>query len=69
MHRGVRVQTMDGNVYEGTIVQVDDRFLYLSVPQATQNRAFFPGAFGFNPASNVILPLVLYELLVISLLY
>lgn len=66
VNRTVRVQMMDGSVYEGTVMQLDDRHLYLSVPQI-QTRAFLPG-FGFNPAANVILPLVLYELLVISLL-
>jgi hypothetical protein len=66
MHRRVRVQTIDGHVYEGTIAGIDQKHLYLSVPQAADERLFYPGF--FNPAANVILPLVLYELLVISLL-
>lgn len=60
LHRYVRVQMIDGHVYEGTIVQVDDRHLYLQT--AAYDRAFF------NPFAATILPLVLYELLVISLL-
>lgn len=71
MHRQVRVQTMDGQVLDGVIAGVDQKHLYLSVPAVdAEQRQFFPGFYpGFyNPASSVILPLVLYELLVISLL-
>lgn len=66
MHRQVRVQTVDGQIIDGTLVGIDNKFLYVSVPQMADQRAFFPGF--FNPAAQVILPLVLYELLVITLL-
>jgi hypothetical protein len=74
VNRKVRVETIDGHVYEGTIVDLDNGHLYLSVPVSHELRGFFPGSFpGFYPGdsyyNNVILPLVLYELLVISLLY
>ncbi|OXM82422.1 hypothetical protein [Paenibacillus rigui] len=65
MNKWVRVQTLDGHTYEGIIVQVDPGHIYLSVPVA--QRGFFgPGAYVYN---NAILPLVLYNLLVITLLY
>jgi hypothetical protein len=66
LNRMVRIQTIDGHVYEGMIENVDNRHLYLRVRQANDQRQFFPGYY-YNPA-DVILPLVLYELLVISLL-
>ncbi|BBH22769.1 hypothetical protein Back11_41140 [Paenibacillus baekrokdamisoli] len=63
MHRAIRVETVDGIVYEGMITHVDRCFLYLHcVPVLGDGRAFF------NPNSAII-PLVLYELLVITLLY
>ncbi|GFN31555.1 hypothetical protein [Paenibacillus xylaniclasticus] len=59
MHRHVVVETVDGHKYTGVIVHVDERCLYLQC--AWQDpRSFMP--------YNVILPLVLFELLVISLL-
>lgn len=66
MNRKVRIQTIDGYVYDGTIENVDNRHLYLRVTQGDNERQFYPG-YLYNPA-DVILPLVLYELLVISLL-
>lgn len=66
IQRPVRVQTLDGTTYEGMIVNLDQTHLYLSIPQPDmENRAFYPQPY-YN---NVILPLVLYELLVITLLY
>ncbi|MFC5651361.1 hypothetical protein ACFPYJ_20050 [Paenibacillus solisilvae] len=63
MHRAVRVETVDGIVYEGMISHVDRNFLYLQcVPVWENGRAFY------NPNSAII-PLVLFELLVITLLY
>jgi len=67
LHAGkaVRVQTLDGHMYEGVIQHTDGCILYLHVgyPEA---RAFLTP---FNPFySSAILPLVLYELLVITLL-
>lgn len=62
MHKHVRVQTVDGHIYEGMILHVDRSILYLQVTMQHDPRAFL------NPY-NAILPLVLYELLVITLLY
>lgn len=70
VNQPVRVQTMAGHVHDGVIVNVDDCHLYLSVAVHDQARGFFnplfQQAYTYN---NVILPLVLYELLVITLLY
>lgn len=64
MHRKVRVETVDGIAYEGTIIHIDHCLLYLHCGEPAWNveRTFA------NPYS-AILPLVLYELLVITLLY
>ncbi|MDR6550883.1 acetyl-CoA acetyltransferase [Paenibacillus qinlingensis] len=67
--RPVRIQMMNGQVHEGVIVNIDEGHLYLQVGQS-DNRAFF-NPWGPSPwayQQNVILPLVLYNLLVISLL-
>ena len=66
MKRRVVVQTVDGHTYEGEVVHMDDRYLYLSVPRELYRQFFNP--FGANYYNNVILPLVLYELLTITLL-
>lgn len=62
----VRIETMEGQVFTGRIVKCDRGLLYLAVPNHGTPRAFF------NPFYNqdeLILTLVLYELLVITLLY
>ncbi|NOU94386.1 hypothetical protein GC093_14325 [Paenibacillus sp. LMG 31456] len=62
----VRIETIDGQVFMGRIVKCERGLLYLAVPNQGANRAFF------NPYHNndeLILTLVLYELLVITLLY
>ncbi|TBL73989.1 hypothetical protein [Paenibacillus thalictri] len=63
----VRVLTITGMQVEGTIVHVDPTHVYIQVSQGQgypqMNRAFNP--FFYN---DIILPLVLYNLLVISLL-
>jgi len=59
MHRHVTVETVDGHKYSGIIVHVDESCLYLQC-------AWFD-ARGFVPY-NAILPLVLFELLVIALM-
>ncbi|MFC7678811.1 hypothetical protein [Paenibacillus sp. GCM10028914] len=64
MNQHIRVETIDGDVFEGIIVQCDRGILYLKQPIEGGHRAFGP-----NYYNNVILPLVLYELLVITLLY
>lgn len=56
----VRIQTMDGRVYEGIVLGADHGMLYLGVEVPSSNRAFVP--------ASAIMPLVLYNLLVISLL-
>ncbi|WP_438433905.1 hypothetical protein [Gorillibacterium sp. sgz500922] len=57
----VRVETMDGDVFEGILMGADRGVLYLKQPGANaMNR--------FNPYSDAILALVLFELLVITLL-
>ncbi|WP_010277439.1 LSm family protein [Paenibacillus senegalensis] len=66
MNRKVRVETRLGETYEGHIVHVDDHYVYLRLDQE-QSRAFFPGA--YNPFFNqTVLPLVLFNLLTITLL-
>lgn len=79
----VRVQTLDGQTYDGRIAYLDSNHLYLlmsvpgsgghPVPTAYQGHPGFTGGFGQpQPArqyyNDVILPLVLFELLVITLL-
>lgn len=63
----VKIETLDGQVIIGKIVRCDRGLLYVAVsPSYGANRAFF------NPYQNddeLILTLVLYELLVITLLY
>jgi hypothetical protein len=68
MNHPVQVQTIHGQIYEGYIVHIDATHLYLK-PMSGHVRGFLNPFVG-NPLSfnNVILPLVLYELLVISLL-
>lgn len=69
MNRRVRIQTLTGHVHEGVIVNIDATHLYLSV-SADESARQWPNplqqAYAYN---NVILPLVLYELLVITLMY
>jgi hypothetical protein len=66
----VRIQTLDGHTYEGVIVNVDGRHVYLSVTQTpVAQRQYVNPYYSSYYYNNVILPLVLYELLVISLLY
>ncbi|WP_054954658.1 hypothetical protein [Paenibacillus dakarensis] len=58
----VRVETLDGETFEGMIMHCDRGILYLRLQATSGQRAL-------SPFSSVILPLVLYELLVITLLY
>ncbi|MDF2715612.1 MAG: acetyl-CoA acetyltransferase [Paenibacillus sp.] len=70
INRPVRVQTLAGHVHDGVIVHVDDCHLYLCVSvRDDQTRGFFNPLYQSYTYNNVILPLVLYELLVITLLY
>ncbi|RUS45756.1 hypothetical protein [Cohnella sp. AR92] len=68
-HKLVKVETTDGDVFEGHIAHCDKGILYLRLSTEGHSRAFFPGAFpAANPYSNFVLPLVLFNLLTISLL-
>ncbi|BBI30918.1 hypothetical protein KCTCHS21_03170 [Cohnella abietis] len=66
--RLVKVETVDGDVFEGHIVHCDRGILYLNLSNEGYVRAFFPGFPNPNAKSNVVLPLVLFNLLAISLL-
>ena len=71
MHRCVHVQTTSGQVYEGTVVGVDEHHLYLDLSQTQSGMRQYPYPYpipAYNPYASSILPLVLYNLLVISLL-
>lgn len=72
-YQPVKVETMQGRVYEGRIVNVDQYHLYLEVTQPAPMRQFFPPfgtPYGYaSPYQSVILPLVLFDLLAITLLY
>ncbi|MCM3749505.1 hypothetical protein M3223_19310 [Paenibacillus pasadenensis] len=61
-HQLVKVETMDGDCHEGHIVFCDRSIVYLRLSHEGHNRAFPP-----NPYSNAILPLVLFDLLAITL--
>ncbi|WP_256760414.1 hypothetical protein [Cohnella sp. WQ 127256] len=69
-HRLVKVETMDGDVFEGYIVHCDRGILHLRLSNEGYARAFFPGPPPppFNNNSNFVLPLVLFNLLAISLI-
>lgn len=64
VNRLVKVETMDGDVFEGYVRHCDRGILYLCLYNEG-HRAFFPGS---NPYGNFVLPLVLFNLLAISLL-
>lgn len=82
LNHKVKVQTIDGLMHEGTIAGMDSKNLYLMVNANTQPvrgyynpyyQPFPPGPGYPYPApgpvnNNVILPLVLFELLAISLI-
>jgi hypothetical protein len=62
----VRIETLDGQVYMGRIVNCERGLLFLAVPNQGGHRAFFGSPYNND---EQILTLVLYELLVITLLY
>lgn len=62
VNRLVRIQTIDGHVYEGVIVNCDSGHIYLRVSNPGVHRAFL------GPSDAAILTLVLFELLVIVLM-
>jgi hypothetical protein len=59
INRKVRVQTIDGHTYEGKVIGQEGSILFLA---ASDQRFFAPYA------SSLILPLVLFDLLAITLL-
>lgn len=61
MNQRVRIQTVDGQVYEGVVVNVDRNHIYLRVPALHSHSRQW--------GEDLILTLVLYELLVITLMY
>ena len=69
----VHVETIDGHTITGRIAGCDRGILYLAVPGSWTTRTAwgspYPYPFPQPGYYDVILPLVLYELLVISLLY
>lgn len=70
VNRPVQIQTTHGQLFEGYIVHIDAMHLYLqTMPGHVGHvRGFFNPFLAQNTYNNVVLPLVLYELLVISLL-
>lgn len=66
-NQSVRIETLDGQVFTGRIIGCDKGLFYLAVSKPGINRALFGSP--FNSSDEAILTLVLYELLVITLLY
>ncbi|MHA6533834.1 hypothetical protein [Paenibacillus sp. BAC0078] len=59
----VRVETADGDVFEGILIQCERGIVYLRLSSNVTSRGFFPGF-----QNDVVLPLVLFNLLAISLI-
>jgi hypothetical protein len=68
VNRYVRLQRMSGDSFEGYIVHVDPEFVYLQVPQQQPARGFFNPYYPNYYYNNTVLPLVLFDLLAITLL-
>jgi hypothetical protein len=77
MNHPVRVETIDGDVYEGMIINADKYHIYLQPHTAGRahvhmTRSPYPYAPGvyppYNPYAQQILPLVLFNLLAITLI-
>lgn len=60
----VRVETLDGQIVTGRIIGCDRGLIHLATRNYGSQRAFFGSS-----SDEAILTLVLYELLVITLLY
>ncbi|WP_420871906.1 hypothetical protein [Cohnella rhizosphaerae] len=60
-----RVETLEGDVFEGHLMHCDRGILYMNIPDT---RAFFPGPPVPFGGPGFVLPLVLFNLLTISLL-
>ncbi|TYA11217.1 hypothetical protein FRY98_18720 [Paenibacillus faecis] len=63
VNKPVRVETVDGDVFEGLLIHCERGILYLRLPSHSTSRGFVPGF-----QSDYVLPLVLFNLLAISLL-
>ncbi|MNW49190.1 hypothetical protein D3C74_265980 [compost metagenome] len=59
----VRVETVDGDVFEGLLINSERGILYLRLSSPVTSRGFVPGF-----QNEFVLPLVLFNLLAISLL-
>lgn len=74
MNRRVRIRTTAGQHVEGVIIGVDDHYVYLDTSgTAAMMRPPYPPYYGpynpyYNPYYSTVLPLALFDLLVISLL-
>lgn len=74
MNHRVRIRTAAGQQVEGIIVGVDDHYVYLDTSgNAAMMRPPYPPYYGpynpyYNPYYSTVLPLALFDLLVISLL-
>ncbi|MDT3426454.1 hypothetical protein J2Z22_001980 [Paenibacillus forsythiae] len=67
VNRYVRIETIDGQVFVGRIVHCERGLLTLAVPRPGGQRSVFGSP--YSAQDELILTLVLYELLVITLLY
>jgi len=67
-NRLAKIETMDGDVFEGHILHCDRGILYVCLSNEGYARGFFPAPPFPNPYYNNVLPLVLFNLLAISLL-
>lgn len=63
MNKLVLVETMDGDVFEGVLIHCERGILYLRLPSHGTSRGFVPGF-----QNDFVLPLVLFNLLAISLI-
>lgn len=68
VHQYVRIETLDGQVVVGRIVSCDKGLLNIAVKNNVGHHDSYGRGFGYND-DELILTLVLYELLVITLLY
>jgi hypothetical protein len=75
MNRPVQIQTLQGQVHTGMMVGIDDHYLYLDM-SATAGMRYpiyppypqYPPYTPYDPYASSIVPLVLFNLLAISLL-
>ncbi|MCZ8513433.1 hypothetical protein O9H85_13535 [Paenibacillus filicis] len=70
LHKRVRIQTVHGQTHDGILVHIDSYHIYLQMMPG-YSRALMPYGYGYGYSpysSNVILPLVLFDLLTIALI-